>query len=80
MEGLTHDPGNVEGMGCDFYSAKYQYFESDKDLLRDHAFWGRPVGDPIVPQDCCHGAVEESKYVLSHCQSQEIIQAFKINL
>ncbi len=70
VEGLTRDPGNVECMGCDIYSVKYQYFESDKDLLRDHAFWGRPVGDPIVSQDCCRGAVEESKYVISHCQSQ----------
>ncbi len=66
----------VEGLGCDFYSVNCQYFESDKDLLRDHAFWGRSVGDPgIVPQDCCCGAVEESKYIMSHCQIQEIIKA-----
>lgn len=47
VEGLTHDPGNAEGLGCDSYSMECQYFESDKDLYRDHSFGGGLVGNGI---------------------------------
>lgn len=89
VEGLTHDPGNAEGLGCDPYSMECQYFESDKDLYRDHSFGGGLVGNGIgwkldggpgivVALDRGCGAVEESKDTnVTLSNSQEIIKAFK---